>query len=113
MNFGFCQQSALRELHAHGFQLCVIKYKTRTSFHKLSRQRLLEFERMECPLQASPIPQTTLPTKRTYSSTLPSLRRFLRYAFGNETLSFDRFFDLPDEIRLMIYEAVFATKWRP
>jgi hypothetical protein len=41
-------------------------------------------------------------------STLASARAFLRRTLGNELKKFARFFDLPAEIRLMIYSEVFG-----
>jgi hypothetical protein len=104
MSFGYYRRMALEEVHAHCFQACVTKFKDRHVFHNFTYQRLLQSERLECPLQASLPEEASHPTCRTYSSTLASSRTFLRRALGNETASFDRFLDLPPEVRLMIYE---------
>jgi len=106
MNFGQYREVALTELYMHSFQVCSTTYKERHGFHTFTYQRLLECERLECPLQASLPDDTSRPANRIYSSTLASARRHLRRALGNELSSFDRLLELPAEVRLMIYEEV-------
>lgn len=45
--------------------------------------------------------------KQAYTSTQTASRMFLRRALGNEPQHFNHFFDLPAEIRMMIYKEVF------
>ncbi|GAB7332264.1 hypothetical protein MBLNU13_g04107t2 [Cladosporium sp. NU13] len=49
---------------------------------------------------------------RIYTSSLTSSRRTLRRTLGNETSNFDCFFELPAEVRLMIYEEVLRVPAR-
>jgi hypothetical protein len=104
MSFGYYRRMALEEVHAHGFQACITKFKDRHVLHNFTYQRLLQSERLECSLQASLPEEASHPICRIYSSTLASSRTSLRRALGNEMASFDRFLDLPPEVRLMIYE---------
>jgi hypothetical protein len=106
MTFGYYRMMALKELHAHSFQLCRTTPSHKNAFHNFTYQRLFESERLEFPLQALKVLRASHPSRRVYASRLASSRRFLRRALANEILTFDRFFELPAEVRLMIYEEV-------
>lgn len=106
MTFGYHRAMALKELHEHSFRFCKTDPNHKSAFFDFSYQRLLECERLECPLQALRPLGARHPSLRTYTSSLASSRMSLRRALGNELPNFNRFFELPAEVRLMIYEEV-------
>ena len=112
LTFAYYRKMALKELHDHGFQLCGTNLHHRSAFQDFTYQRLFECERLECPLRSSRPVGATHPSHRTYTSNLTSSRTFLRRALGNESSTFDRIFELPAEVRLMIYEEVLRVPAR-
>jgi hypothetical protein len=104
MNFGYYRKLALKELHSHSFQNCETSHKRRHTFHDLTYQRLLQRERLEFPLQTCRRNRNELGDVVMCRSTRTASRTFLRRALGNESPTFNKFFELPAEIRLMVYE---------
>jgi hypothetical protein len=103
--FGYYRKMALKQVYQHSFQNCSTAVYQRNEFHRLVLQRTIQSERIDVPLKERSAGDTG-----GYTSTFADARRFLQRAVGDELTKFDRFFKLPVEIRILIYEELFRSR---
>jgi hypothetical protein len=109
LTFGYYHQIALKELHRHANQEFHSprwsSLPCRTPFLHFIRQRVFQLERLDFPLSIKKDHED----EQVFQSTTASSRQFLRRILKAELPSFSRFFQLPPELRMMVYEEVFQV----